>query len=306
MKYESLRKSVTIVRQQIEKAGYEWISGEYENANSKLLLHCPKGHTWSVQQISFQQGHRCFICSYDIRAEKTRKSFAKIIEAFAKEGYEVLSKKYQNNRQGLTVRCPKGHITRTLTWNNFDQSGRRCSVCAGKATSLELVKKYIEKSGYSLISTKYYGTHSKSLVVKCPKGHKYSTRWNDFQQGYRCPKCKERKQEKKLGEILEQIFPGQVTSQDNLGFLSRLRVDYSVRDVKLAFEYDGEQHFLPICFGRETKQEADIQLQKQQVRDRKKDRLCKSHGYQLIRVSYKDELTLESIKNRLVRQEDVK
>jgi len=169
----------------------------------------------------------------------------------------------------------------------------------------EFVKSEIEKVGYTLLSSTYEGCEAK-LEIQCGKGDQYWGTWTGFKKGYRCPKCRESQHEKKLGEILEQIFPGQVKKQDNLGFLGRLRVDYSIRSLKLAFEYDGEQHFRPVCYG--SMEEAQNQLEKQQKRDIRKDKLCKQNEYHLIRIAYYEDLNIEIISTKirsLVVNEDI-
>jgi hypothetical protein len=55
--------------------------------------------------------------------------------------------------------------------------------------TIEKVKNYVESvDGYKLISTKYDNSKTK-LTLQCPKGHIFQMRYNDFQQGQRCPKC---------------------------------------------------------------------------------------------------------------------
>jgi very-short-patch-repair endonuclease len=140
--------------------------------------------------------------------------------------------------------------------------------------------------------------HSK-LDYRCPKGHCRQITWSDFKQGYRCPICRERKKEKQLGEILENIFPGKIRHLDNLGFLGRQSVDYSVCESRMAFEYDGRQHFEPVMFGSD-KEQAELNFILQQERDERKNRLCKENNYCLIRISYREKLSLKNIKRKIL------
>lgn len=57
-----------------------------------------------------------------------------------------------------------------------------------KKFDYSIVKKYIEKEGYILISDKYINTHKK-LEIKCPKGHVFQMSFNNFKKGQRCPIC---------------------------------------------------------------------------------------------------------------------
>lgn len=60
-----LRKTPEEVRDYIDSRGYKWVSGEYQNACSRLKLECPKGHLWKTTWGSFHCGESgCSICAY--------------------------------------------------------------------------------------------------------------------------------------------------------------------------------------------------------------------------------------------------
>lgn len=50
------------VKEQFENEGYEMISNEYKNANTKLKVKCPKGHEWDTTYAHFYDGKRCPHC----------------------------------------------------------------------------------------------------------------------------------------------------------------------------------------------------------------------------------------------------
>jgi very-short-patch-repair endonuclease len=167
--------------------------------------------------------------------------------------------------------------------------------------SLIYIRQEMQKEQYTLLSTEYRDTHTK-LRVQCPQGDIYWVSWCNYGQGYRCPMCNESRGERELKKILEQLYPGKVKQYDGLGFLEKQKVDFSVREQSLVFEFDGEQHYKPIiggfnsCF---TLQEAQERLRVQKKRDRRKNRLCKKNGYKVIRIRYDEELTLESVKVKI-------
>lgn len=163
----------------------------------------------------------------------------------------------------------------------------------------DFVKREIEKElGYILLSTTYERCDM-PLIIQCSAKHIYQGTWSGFKRGYRCPECNESKNEKKLGEILVEIFSDKVQRQDNLQFLKRQAVDFSVRSLKLAFEYDGEQHFRPVCFGGMSLEKATKQFEKQKKRDARKDKLCRQNGYRLVRIAYNEDLTLENVEAKI-------
>ncbi|MEA3341751.1 MAG: NUMOD3 domain-containing DNA-binding protein, partial [Chloroflexota bacterium] len=55
--------------------------------------------------------------------------------------------------------------------------------------TIEYVKKLFEEAGYTLLSKEYVG-YKQKLEYVCSKGHNHSMGWNKWQQGRRCPTCK--------------------------------------------------------------------------------------------------------------------
>jgi len=119
-----------------------------------------------------------------------------------KEGYRLLSKEWKNSKTKLELECDKGHKYLVI-WGNF-QHGKRCPICAGnKKLTIEFIKEEIEKEGYKLLSKEYKNNRTK-LEVECPKRHKFGIRWNNFNQGVRCPLCA-RNKKLSYNYIKEQI-----------------------------------------------------------------------------------------------------
>lgn len=76
-----------------------------------------------------------------------------------------------------------------------------------------------------------------------------------------------------------------------------LELDGYCEELKMAFEYDGEQHFLPIRhWGGENR------LHKTQERDKLKDVLCKQNNVELLRISYKQVEDIDSIIREFIRK----
>jgi len=109
------------------------------------------------------------------------------------EGYSLVSKEYINNRDILSVKCDNGHIYNT-SFGNFKASCR-CPKCRSAKLSVKFsmdynhIKSYIESYEYSLISNNYKNAHDK-IDIMCNNGHIYKAKFNNFQQGQRCPECK--------------------------------------------------------------------------------------------------------------------
>lgn len=260
------------VKEYIEQQGYRLLSKKYFNNKTKLLLQCPEEHQYQVTLGNFKTGYRCCYCAGKVV------TYEEVERSFQKEGYILLTNNYVNNSTELHYVCDRGHKNIT-SWNIW-QRGCRCPKCAGRIVTYQQVKEYIEQQSYCLLSKRYINCKNK-LSLRCTKGHQYRATWEKFRQGHRCPKCNESKGEKQLGELLQQVFPDLVTSQDNLDFLGLQRVDYAIPTLKLAFEYDGRQHYKPVKYWGGKKA-----FKFQQQRDKKKQQLLKQNGWTLVRIKY--------------------
>lgn len=280
------------IQRAFANVGYKLLSNSYPGPHYNLDFECTQGHRGKVTWSNFRyKKSRCSECDIQSR----RKDIKPFLE---KKGYKLISKNYKWYRSKIECICPRGHKIQ-ITWNTF-RDGHECPICnrEKKVPTFTNIKAYFAKYEYKLLSTEYIKSNT-YLSYKCPNEHFGITRWNNFQQGHRCPKCRELKNQKKLGEILEQIFPGMVQSQDNLGFLGRQKVDFSVCKLKLAFEYDGVQHFRPVRFVGMKPNQAEAQFKIQKERDKRKNTLCAVNGIKLIRIGYIEKLTIENIRDRI-------
>jgi hypothetical protein len=143
---------------------------------------------------------------YDLTfREKKLKDIKELLSA---EGYIVQSEAYINNRTKLQTKCPNGHEW-WAAWDNIRQ-GKRCRQCylvgIEKAVATrkpikknkprgqhraEMYKKYhsaLEAESYK-IEIDYYINNRMKVPLICPRGHKWSASWNQFDSGKRCKQC---------------------------------------------------------------------------------------------------------------------
>jgi len=108
-------------------------------------------------------------------------------------GYQLATKEYRNVGTKLNLICPEGHNFE-MTYSCFYYFNHRCPTCQQKSSIIkrthtyEFIKNEIENKGYKLLSKKYQNALSK-LKIQCPEGHNFEMRFNNFQQGQRCPIC---------------------------------------------------------------------------------------------------------------------
>ena len=226
--------SYDYVKDFIEKEGYQLLSDTYINANTKLHLKCPKGHEYNVRWSNFKDNKRCPICR--------KLSYDYIKKCIEKENYTLLSDTYTNSRSDILIKCPKGHEYKTK-WNIFQQN-HRCPICMNQKLSYDYIKDYIEKENYTLLSDVYINANTK-LHLKCPKGHEYEVKWNDFQQGQRCPVCNNNtsKGEVEVQDFIDSlgynIIKNDRTQIVNPNTERNLELDIWIPDKNKAIEYNG-------------------------------------------------------------------
>ena len=193
-----LKLTVDFIKSEFAKEGYQPLIVEYRNNKQHLDYICPNGHKHSIKWASWQQGTRCPQCygniKYDINFIKSE---------FEKEGYQLLTVEYKNNKQYLDYICPNGHH-HFIKWNNW-KNGYRCPHCAKNAKlSIDFIKSEFEKEQYILLSTKYENSKY-HLNYICSNGHEGSTTWNNWQRGHRCKVCSTKKVNNKLKHSLDFI-----------------------------------------------------------------------------------------------------
>jgi hypothetical protein len=198
-------KKLTIeeVKLQAKKFG-NWIvlDDYYENKSTKLNCQCVKcGYRTQFTWQRIQRNVKCKGCKKCDKALKLE--FIRL--EFAKEGYILLTKTYENNRQKLEYICPRGH-KRFITWGCWQQN-QRCPCFSNlMKPTIEFIRAKFAEEGYILLTEVYENAHQK-LEYICPRGHRHSISWSNWnsKEKHRCPFCnnnKVSKWEKKVRNFL--------------------------------------------------------------------------------------------------------
>lgn len=98
-----------------------------------------------------------------------------------------------------------------------------------------------------------------------------------------------------LFKIIKRLYPNyEVLRHYRPKWLEGLELDIYIPQLKMAFEYQGIQHFKAIKHWGGTEQ-----LKKQQEHDERKKKICDNLKILLICVNYDEELTEEHVKNKI-------
>jgi virulence-associated protein VapD len=146
--HENCKNSYEDVKTYINNFGYQLISKEYINVNTKLEMVCPAGHQYFARFDNFKSGFRCPICSYKINGENSKYSYQEVkdyIESFG--GYKLLSDDYIDCKTKLKIQCNQGHIFET-TFDRFKNYGFYCPIC-NESNGEQIVRNYLQNNQFN-------------------------------------------------------------------------------------------------------------------------------------------------------------
>ncbi len=257
---------------------------DYENNQSILCYICENDHYCETMWQTIQKGHGCKTCASIIGGSKLKIKWEIIEEEFKKYNFELISdeKDYDNCKTDLKYICPNGHEGK-VTWSGFRRN-HGCYECTGSMWKKweDIVKRYKER-GYTLSSKEddYEGRET-LLTYICPNNHKYTQSWHSFNAGKGCHYCRY-KSEGVCRDILEELL-GVKFVKKRPRFLKGLEYDLYNKDLKLAIEYNGLQHYE---YNEHLHRGNIKNFTEQQERDAEKARLSEKNGIKLLIVPHK-------------------
>jgi hypothetical protein len=305
----SIKLNISTVQDLVATKGGLLISNEYRNNYQKLDIVCAVGHAFQMIWSNLRKGKWCRECHNLVRSKGQRigiDAARVIIEA---RGGKLLSNEYINNKTGLEILCACGNVFFNCI-DKIKNRGQWCSVCRGGIRyPVEFVNNEISKRGGQLLSG--YNNSVTRLDVKCNKCKEtWHPTFHDIMASQWCPGCSRWKSQNELKDILESILTVEAKSNFKgfswlLNTVTRRRQEFDVYvpQFKLAVEYDGEQHFRPVCFGGMSLSKAKSAFKRRRILDKRKNRLVKKHREDVqhfIRIRYDEPLTKEHITTRLV------
>jgi len=205
---------------------------------------------------------------------------------FAEErGMTIISaipfKKEASNIRFIRVRCEEGH-----EWEPSVSSmarGHGCAQCNGNAKhTLADMAKIATGRGGELVSIKYDGL-TKHLTWRCEQGHQWDATPNNVKNhGSWCKDCVFNVGEELTRAAVEEAFAclgalGRFDRTRALPWLENKELDGYNETIKMAFEYNGIQHYESVDhYG------GDDALVSQKIRDERKEVLCRENCVLLI------------------------
>lgn len=148
---ERRRRTIEDLEKVIAGVGCEYISGEYKNRKSKLVIRCRCGHERTTT-LNYILGENfsglCLHCSDPLYRGANRLTLEEIKELSAARGLELLSAEYKNARSKLRFRCACGKEFET-TWDSVVSKNKaQCDTCGQRESFGErAVRSWLDEHG---------------------------------------------------------------------------------------------------------------------------------------------------------------
>ena len=227
------------------------------------------------------------------------------------KGGKLISTEYNGAFDKLNIQCGSCGNEWQMSWVNLYNGGQWCPECGRNKSdkkrrlTYEFVNGEITANGGKLLSAEYE-RNSKKLDIICADGHLFSMCYANISNGQWCQICSVRKNQKRIKEIVtDLLIEHEVLEEfDDFAWLYNRKTkgtqsfDIYVPDIKLAIEYDGEQHYKPVCFGGISLELAKENLKSQRARDRLKNNKVAQHPEDVryfIRFKYDEPISREYV-----------
>ena len=288
--------NLKIIKDIAESKGGKCLSNQYLNSHTKMKFKCSKGHIWEAEPNSIKQGCWCRCCANTIR-NFNKNGLDEAIEIAIAKGGKCLSNIYTGCDNKLLFICKQGHqwyvqLTKL-------KRGDWCPYCSRHILiePLKELQQIAEEKGGKCLSEEYINWKSK-LEFQCKEGHIFKLSSNELKNGKWCQYCTIYKSEEICRNIFNSAF--NVLFKRSKPIISpithkKLELDGYNEELKLAFEYNGKQHYIDNIF--ETNKLDEI-IQKDKI----KIDYCKQNNITLIIIPYTIKTSIEEL-YRFIREE---
>jgi predicted lactoylglutathione lyase len=276
--------NLEIAQKEAEKHGGKCLDDNYENRREEMTWQCSEGHIFKAPLGRIRNnGGWCKKC----RDDSLKHDISVAHKIASEKRGKCLSSEYVNLETNLKWECKNGHVWDACLGNVMGNAWcNKCVMIKRREKCLDKIFAWVEKIGGSILIPREkipleIKSNAVNIEFQCCKKHIFTRTLQSIQHGSWCPKCRY-KSEEACREIFESIysvpFPKRRPTE-----LEGLELDGYCQDLGIAFEYDGKQHYEYIPFFH---RHGEIDLEKQQIRDKKKDRLCIENAICLVRIPY--------------------
>jgi hypothetical protein len=278
----------------IAERGGRWVDGEYRNNRTEIYIDCGKGHSRvSITPNSLLSGSWCRKC--DPTKKPKNVLLKELVDLAVERGGHLLSSEYLDAKTKLKWKCGKCDFEWEATPDSVKGGGSWCSKCNGGVAISKEDYEIRAKNAVKALGGSYEriervtekGKIRTSVHYTCQVGHPCRSELNHLEHGHGCNTCNLRGvTETVCRAILEHLFASPFDKARPRWLVStrgtRLELDGYNKNLGLAFEYQGQQHYQDLPFFYRTEGEFEQRIQW----DEKKRQLCHERGVLLIEIPY--------------------
>lgn len=268
----------------------------YKNNKTLMTWICKNKHNWESNFSNILRGSWCPYCAENvILCIDNCHIIAELNSGIC------LSEIYTGANSKYIWMCKNNHI-----WENtyhHIQQGEWCKKCHYNSLKITIEDcQKVAKINNGICLSERCNGYLDSLLWECSKNHTFIATHNSVQSGRWCPECSLFKTQNKLKDIIEKILGEKAKSNfygfDWLKHKRKLEIDIWFPIKKLAVEYNGKQHFVPIKFHKVSDEEMIKDFKNIQKRDEIKEKLINTHKNQInyfIKIPYTEIINEENI-----------
>ena len=276
----------------IHGGNFDYSKSVYINAKENIEIKCLK-HNKTFYQTSnnhFKSKYPCEEC----KKHNMRRLYADGVDEFIKkmsskfgDTFDYSNTVYVNAKTKVQLICKKCE-EEIFSDPYVLLNGKGCPTCYQnksntkfKTKKLKEINDFVRKLGGKCLNKDYFN-NEEDLKFECKKGHVFYESWADVKFSMRW--CKECAPNRYVGETLTRMILEHLLSTSMPSFylksMGGLQLDGYCKKRKLAFEYQGYQHYTKGSYFHNNAEK----YKNQQARDSQKKLLCKENGITLIEV----------------------
>ena len=255
-------------------------------------LECNYQWKTSFSNITRENSKRCPKCN----GNRKTYTIEEVKEIVKNKNMACLNDTYEDCNKQMDFKCLKCDREWKTTFRSVVQN-IGCLKCNHKektSHTMKFILERIKNKPFTCVSSDYINTktHMEWKCNVCCNIWK-STFGHIHYYNTGCPNCRSWKSEKMCRENF-QAFLGHNFPSVYLNSMDGLQLDGYCKELNLAFEYQGKQHYEHIPYFQPTEED----FKRQQERDKRKKELCVENGIELIEVpweyDYRDSEKMEN------------
>jgi len=278
-----------------EKHGdkYDYSRVVYNISSEKVIIICKVHGEFEQGANSHLKGSGCNKCGCIVTGNKLRSNKDDWIACCSKihdYKYDYTKVVYSTKDDYATIICPKhGEFEQTLGSHKMGHGCAKCEFENNGDRNRKSLETFVAESReihgekYDYSKVEYINGHTNVTIICMEHGEFPMTPSSHIHHGSGCPSCSKFKSENLCRSILQELT-GYQFIKIRPSFLQGLELDGYCEELKIAFEYQGEQHYY---YNPHFHRNGIRDLISQNLRDKIKKNICDKTRIRLIIIPYR-------------------